>query len=892
MWLICTVQTSHNSTLDGGWRGITTAEKAGIGEDGIMARGTLRILLGAAPGVGKTFAMLEEAHLKIGQGVDTVVAIALHHGRKDTQALLAGLEVIPTKQVEYRGSHFEEMDVDAVLERAPQLALVDEYAHTVVSEHGTKASRKRWEDVELLLDAGIDVISTLNIQHLASLGDVVSQITETKQGETVPDDIVRRADQIELIDISPELLRQRLSAGNIYSADKVDAALASYFRMGNLSALRELALLWLADQVEDGLSAYRADHSIEASWPTRERVVVGLTGGPEGEVLIRRAARILARVSGGELLGVHVRASDGVLAESPRELETQRQLLKDLGGSYHSVTGEDQAQALLDFARRVNATQLVVGTSRRRPLARLVRGAGVGSKVVRGSGDIDVHMVSHPLGGRGVVFRKAGALGRRRLMLGFALAIVIPVILEWALVQWVPDSFTTETLIQLTGCVVVAVIGGLWPALLAAVFSSLLLNFLTAAPIGTLTIADPENLLALIIFLIVSAVVAVVVDLATRRTRDALRAGAEAATLSELARGAVAGEDSLQTFLDQGREAFRVDSVSLLLKDPMTTSTPVWRFEAASGLNPPDNPETSDNIEEVQNELVLALNGRVLNVSDRRLLAAFGAHLLALRQRIQLDASRRDNVRLAEGNTMRTSILRAVSHDLRTPLAAIKLSVSSLRQDGVRFPPEDEAELLASVETSADRLDALVGNLLDMSRISSDAVNPLLGPVRWTDAIDAALQGLPEEQLRLELPANMPAIEADPGMLERVIANVVENALKYAPNSDLVLLGTVSGTPTIAGQPASELRIVDHGRGVAAKDVVAMFRPFQRLDDVPDGSGVGLGLAVAKGFTEAMGGVLTAEQTPGGGLTMVMRLPLSSGAAEAVRATQVERSVK
>lgn len=856
-----------------------------------MARGTLRILLGAAPGVGKTYAMLEEAHLRMVQGVDTVVALALHHGRKDTRNLLEGLEAIPPKKVDYRGSEFDEMDVEAVLRRAPQLALVDEYAHTVVGLGEDGAPRKRWQDVERLLAAGIDVISTLNIQHLASLGDVVSQITNTKQGETVPDDVVRRANQIELVDISPELLRQRLSTGNVYSADKVDAALANYFRMGNLSALRELALLWLADQVEDGLSAYRADNRIEASWPTRERVVVGLTGGPEGEVLIRRAARILARVSGGELLGVHVRAADGVLGESPRELEAQRQLLKDLGGSYHSVTGEDPAQALLEFAKSANATQLVVGTSRRRRFARLMKGPGVGSKVVRGSGDIDVHMVSHPLGGQGVKFRRVGALERRRLLFGFALAIVLPALIEVGLVNWVPDNFVTDTLLQLTGCVLVAVVGGLWPALLAAMFSSLLLNYFSAAPTETLSIADPENLLALVVFLLVSAVVAVVVDVATRRAREAIRAGTEAATLSELARGAVAGEDSLQTFLDQVKEAFRVDSVSLLSNDPaqpssngtVPSSSQLWHVEASTGESPPRTPEAADNTEEVDGTLVLALNGRVLDASDRRLLAAFGAHLVALRQRIQLNASRRDNMRLAEGNTMRTSILRAVSHDLRTPLAAIKLSVSSLRQGEVHFAPEDEAELLASIETSADRLDALVGNLLDMSRISSDAVNPLLGPVRWSDAVDAALQGMPDGHVRLELPANMPAVEADPGMLERVIANVVENALKYAPDSDLVLVGTVSGIPTIDRQPASELRIVDHGRGVAAKDVVAMFRPFQRLDDVPAGSGVGLGLAVAKGFTEAMGGVLTAEQTPGGGLTMVVRLPLSSGTASQYR---------
>ncbi|NYE95362.1 two-component system sensor histidine kinase KdpD [Psychromicrobium silvestre] len=854
-----------------------------------MARGTLRILLGAAPGVGKTYAMLEEAHLRRAEGVDTVVAIALHHGRKDTAALIEGLEVVPSKQVVYRGASFEEMDLEAVLLRKPSLALVDEYAHTVVEEITGEAvgipshdhqRRKRWQDVETLLEAGIDVISTLNIQHLASLGDVVSQITNTKQSETVPDEVVRRADQIELVDISPELLRQRLSAGNIYAGEKIDAALANYFRLGNLSALRELALLWLADQVEDGLAVYRSSHGIEESWPTRERVVIGLTGGPEGEVLIRRAARILARISGGELLGVHVRAADGVRGESPRELEAQRQLLKDLGGSYHSVTGDDPAQAMLEFARSVNATQLVVGTSRRRPLARFFSGGGVGSKIVRGSGDIDVHMVSHPLGGRGVRFQRPGTLDRRRVIAGFVLAMLLPALIETALVQWVPNSFVTDTLLQLCGCVLVALIGGLWPALLGAVFSSLLLNFFSAAPTGTLTISDPENLLALLIFLAVSAAVAFVVGLAARRTKDASRAGAEAATLSELARGALVGEDSLESYLAQVREAFRISAVSLLQRSQDDRAAPLWRIEASSGEHPPSSPEQADNAEEVEDGLVLALDGRVLDGSDRRLLVAFGAHLVALRQRIALNESRRDNVRLAEGNTMRTSILRAVSHDLRTPLAAIKLSVSSLRQDEVHFEPADEAELLATIENSADRLDALVGNLLDMSRISSDAVAPQLGPVRWIDAIEAALGHEPAaEWARLDLPANMPPVEADIGMLERVIANIVENAVKYAPDSDIVLVGTVggAGSALIDGQPASELRIVDHGRGVAAKDVVAMFRPFQRLDDVPAGTGVGLGLAVAKGFTEAMGGVLEAEQTPGGGLTMVLRLPMSAG---------------
>ena len=395
-----------------------------------MARGTLRIFLGAAPGVGKTYEMLEEAHRLGKRGEDVVVALAMDHGRSETRALLEGLEIIPPRRMPYRGTEFEEMDLDAVLARAPGTAIVDEYAHSNIP--GSR-NPKRWQDVDELLDAGINVLSTVNIQHLASLGDVVSAITDVHQAETVPDDVVRRADQIHLVDISPELLRQRLGDGKIYAPEKIDAALSNYFRLGNLTALRELALLWLADRVDEGLAKYRAEQGIEESWPARERIVVGLTGGPEGEVLIRRGARILNRVSGGDLLAVHVRAADGVASESPQALEAQRHLIQDLGGSYHIVTGEDPAGALLDFARSVNATQIVVGISRRKKISALLGnllGGGVGTRVVRDSGDIDVHMVSHPLGGHGTRPSRQRDLGRVRVTVGFILAVLLPAVLQ------------------------------------------------------------------------------------------------------------------------------------------------------------------------------------------------------------------------------------------------------------------------------------------------------------------------------------------------------------------------------------------------------------------------------------------------------------------------------
>ncbi|MHC6228564.1 DUF4118 domain-containing protein [Arthrobacter sp. MMS24-T111] len=862
-----------------------------------MARGTLRIFLGAAPGVGKTYEMLEEAHRLANRGEDVVIAFALDHGRAETRALMAGLETIPPRRLPYRGTEFEEMDLDGVLHRAPATAVVDEYAHSNVpgSRHG-----KRWEDVDEMLNAGINVLSTVNIQHLASLGDVVGTITEVRQAETVPDEVVRRADQIHLVDISPELLRQRLGEGKIYAPDKVDAALANYFRLGNLTALRELALLWLADRVDEGLARYRADNDIQATWPARERVVIGLTGGPEGEILIRRGARILNRVNGGDLLAVHVRAADGVVHESPQSLEAQRRLIQDLGGSYHIVAGEDPAAALLDFARSVNATQIVVGISRRGKFAGTVGGllgGGIGTRVVRDSGDIDVHMVSHPLGGRGAGPRRERDLGRVRVTVGFILAAVLPVVLQLLLALDPDPGVATAILVQLTGSVTVALVGGLWPAVLAALWSSLLVNYFSTPPVGTLTISDPHNFFSLLVFVGVSAAVAVVVDLSARRSKEASRARAEATTLSDLTRGAVRSEDGVKDLLQQALDVFSVRGAALYGSGPEGNerTTAAWRLVAGAGEVPAEvgprgfsstgsggpfpgdaGTETTENIDPATR---LVLFGRALPAGDRRLLAAFGVHLAAQLERQQLADSRREVLRLAEGNTMRTSILRAVSHDLRTPLAGIKLSVGMLLQKDRHYAPEQEHELLQTIDECSDRLDLLVGNLLDMSRLSSPGAEPLLRPVRWSEVIPSALRSVPAGRVRVELPPNMPEIEADPGMLERVIANVVENAVKYAPGSDIAVVGGAGGlsNTTLKGQPAGEISIIDHGQGVPAERVVEMFRPFQRLDDIPQTTGVGLGLAVAKGFTEAMGGTLTAEETPGGGLTMVIRIPLSTG---------------
>jgi two-component system sensor histidine kinase KdpD len=468
------------------------------------------------------------------------------------------------------------------------------------------------------------------------------------------------------------------------------------------------------------------------------------------------------------------------------------------------------------------------------------------------------------------------------VIVGFAMAVILPVLLQLLLAASPSHSIATAVLLQLTGSVAVALVGGLWPALLGALWSSLLVNFFSIPPVGTLTISDPENILALLVFVGVSAAVAAVVDVSARRSKEAARARAEAATLGDLTRGASSAEDTVEGLLRQALDVFQMRGAALFRAGGPAAGAPGgWRLVANAGeaaLVPPDGGE---NTEQIDAGTRLVLSGRILPASDRRLLSAFGAHLSAQLERRQLAASRREVTRLAESNTMRTSILRAVSHDLRTPLAGIKLAVGGLRQSNVHYTPEEEQELLATIEECSDRLDVLVGNLLDMSRITSDSVNALIRPVRWYEVIPTALHGIPQGRVRVDLPGNMPEIDADAGMLERVIANIVENAIKYAPDSDVVLAGAAGGFSSSAldGRPSGELRIIDHGQGVPAESVVRMFQPFQRVNDVPSTTGVGLGLAVAKGFTEAMGGTLTAEETPGGGLTMVIRLPLSTGVA-------------
>ncbi|MEV5873522.1 DUF4118 domain-containing protein [Streptomyces sp. NPDC052101] len=829
-----------------------------------MARGRFRIYLGAAPGVGKTYAMLAEAHRRIERGTDCVVAFVEHHRRPRTEVMLHGLEQVPRRELTYRGGVFTEMDVDAVLARRPQVALVDELPHTNIP--GSR-NAKRWQDVEELLAAGIDVISTVNIQHLESLGDVVESITGVRQQETVPDEVVRRADQIELVDMDPEALRRRMAHGNIYKPDKVDAALSNYFRPGNLTALRELALLWVADRVDEYLNEYRSEHRVSTIWGSRERIVVGLTGGPEGRTLIRRASRLAEKGAGGEVLAVYISRSDGLTSASPKELADQRTLVEDLGGTFHHVVGDDIPAALLDFARGVNATQIVLGVSRRRSW-QYVFGPGVGATVARESGpDLDVHLITHDEAGkgRGLPVARGARLGRSRVIWGWAVGVLGPVLMTWLLTGAVPDvGLANDMLLFLTLTVAAALLGGLLPALASAMVGSLLLNWYFTPPVHTLTIADPKNIVAIAIFIGVAVSVASVVDLAARRTHQAARLRAESEILSFLAGNVLRGETTLEALLERVRETFGMESVALLERSGETAP---WTCAGSVGPEPARIPEDADVDVPVGDHMALSLRGRVLPAADRRVLAAFAAQAAVVldRQRLQSEADRAKE--LAEGNRIRTALLAAVSHDLRTPLAGIKAAVTSLRSDDVEWSERDQADLLEAIEEGADRLDHLVGNLLDMSRLQTGTVTPIIRETDLDEVVPMALGGVPEDSVELDIPETLPMVYVDRGLLERAVANVVENAVKYSPRGERVLVSASALADRV------EVRVVDRGPGVPDEAKDRIFEPFQRYGDAPRGVGVGLGLAVARGFAEAVGGTLLAEDTPGGGLTMVLAVP-------------------
>ncbi|MFJ2598957.1 sensor histidine kinase [Streptomyces erythrochromogenes] len=832
-----------------------------------MARGRLRIYLGAAPGVGKTYAMLEEGQRLATAGADVILGFVEAHGRRPTAALAEGLEIIPRRAVEYRGAMFTEMDPDAVLARRPQVALVDELAHSNVpgSRHA-----KRWQDVEELLDAGIDVVTTLNVQHLESLGDVVRQITGVPQRETLPDEVARRADQIELVDLPPELLRRRMLHGEIYPSDRIEAALTHYFRVGNLTALRELALLWLADRVEEGLQRYRAEHGITAPWETRERIMVALTGGPEGETLIRRAARVTARIPGSELLALHVVPSDGLVRGDQAALAAQRALVESLGGSYHQTTGDDIPDALLRFAEAENVTQIVLGASRRGRLSAFLRG-GVEHRTIRRSGPIDVLVVTHEhAAGMSSALRlphPSRSTGPRRFWTAIGLAaITLPALTCLLVLLDEHVDLALALVLYLLAVVVIALVGGLVPALLAALAAGLLADYYFTPPLHSLRVERLADVLALVVYVVTAVVVGLAAGTAARRTYQAVRASSEARALSRLATAMMHGQD-LPALLEQVREDFGLDAVSLLERDTGHAAEPRWYVVASTGEEPPERPYDADVESPAGDGLTLAGRGHTLSSDDQRVLGACAAQLGMAYSHGRLAAHDAETGLRAAAEHTRASLLLTASRDLSAPLHTADEALHHLRNP----TDAEQARTLDTIRSSVRRAGRLVTDLDELGRLQAGALDVYLRPVDLDEVLTAVLDALgPGHTLQCSLPEHVPDVIADAAVLTRVLTALAAEAQRHSPTDRPARL-TAQVRPGFL-----EIRVTD-GNGEAAEGAAA----GQRRGRSPES----LALRLSRDLAEVMGGTLE-PAVRGGGFAMRLTLPTAAGRTAAADAPE------
>ena len=824
-----------------------------------MQRGVLRVYLGSAPGVGKTYRMLDEGWRRRERGTDVVVAYVETHGRALTEAQLRDLEVIPRATHEYRGAILEEMDLDAVLARHPDVALVDELAHTNVVG---SAHEKRWEDVDALLDAGIDVITTVNIQHLESVNDVVEKITGIHQQETIPDAIVRRAEQIEIVDLTPEALRRRMAHGNIYAADKIDASLSNYFRVGNLSALRELALLWLADRVEDSLQRYLDDHAIDQTWETRERLIVGITGTAADADLLRRAARIASR-TGAELFAVHVVKSDEI-RNAPVDTSEARELVEEFEGKFQEVVDDDTASALVSFARSERGTQIVLGASRPRPPWRPAN--GVVEKVLRHARDLDVHIIA--VGGERPPHvhqrRQTKRVTWQRQMLATIVMLFLLPLLTIVMSQ-IRSSLSPSTvfLVYLVAILALATWAGVIVGVLSALFASALENYYFVKPLHTLEVARPDNVVAIVAFLLFAVAASVIVNRFSQSTHEADRARAEAQILAGAAASVASSHEDLHPLLESLRAVFAASSVALVVEREGQ-----WVSDLVSG-------EAIDVFEtgsffEIDDEHRLYVIGATLSDQDNQLVSAFARRVAAgLRsQIISRDATQLQEI--AEAESLRMALFRTASKELLGPLEKVRANISMLTGSHERRPLDERNALLAGIDSQVRQLTRLVVNLIDAGRLEAGEVSVHPESVM----LDAALTNVGNNidtrgrVVECDVPSDLPALRTDPILLQRVIGNIVSNACRFGPADKPVTIKA-----GVVGDNV-QLLVVDRGPGmpVALRD--AVLAPFDRLSGAQ--LNAGLNLTVASGFIQLLGGRLFFEDTPGGGLTVAVDLPMTT----------------
>lgn len=809
--------------------------------------------LGAMPGVGTTHAMIDEGLRRASRGTDVVIGVIDLAGRAERAEAPIGLERAGPATT----AGPDHLDVAAVIARHPRVVLLDDVGRR-------DDGRPRWEAADRILAAGIDVVATLDIGDIAALHDAVAVIRKQPGNDPIPDALLHEA-QIDLIDMSPEALRRRLAHGHVFPPERVDAALANMFRVEVIDALRHLALSWMADRVGEQLRSDLTRDAPDDRRPHRERVVVAL-GGEGGELLVRRAARLAGR-SGGQLIGVHVMSPD---RQPGPDLERQRILLTGLGGTYREVRGDDIGAALTVFARVEQATQIVVGA--RPPGLRSRQPGDVVIDLIEDIGSSDVHVVatgatlSSP---RRLDARRPAAIrSSRRIASGWALCLLgLPALTATFSALRPHVSVGSALLIDLCVVMAVAALGGFRAGLVASLAAFGLTNWFLTPPLHTLSVGEGENVVALTVFVVVTVVVSVLVDRASRRSREAATARAEAAALARSSATLVGALDPLPDLLEQVRATFGLDAASVLER-----TADGWWPTHLSGSPDLVDPDLGTSIDlSADGTLRLVVSGTALGLEQLEVLRAFADQLAMAVEARRLRAEAADADLLAQADALRSALLRAVSHDFRTPLATIKASASGLLHTDVNFTDDDRSMLLRDIDGAADRLDRMVRDLLDMSRLQAGAVELALRPTALEEVVASALAGIVGAQQRVEVDVSesLPMVLADPALLERVVANLVSNSVAWSPLDRQVrveagLVGNVV-----------DLRVVDRGPGVGPADRERIFVPFQRLGDRSHDAGAGLGLAIAKGFVDAMGARLELDDTPGGGLTMTVRLVIA-----------------
>lgn len=870
-------------------------------------RGRLKIFLGAAPGVGKTYEMLMAGRALKAEGVDVVIGVVETHGRHETQTLLDGFEIVPRSTVDYKGHPLDEMDLDAILARKPALVLVDELAHT--NAPGGRHP-KRYLDVVEILDRGIDVYTTLNIQHVESLNDVVAQITHIRVRETVPDSIIDRADDIEIIDITPDDLIKRLHEGKVYLPKTAQRAIENYFAPGNLTALRELALRRTAQRVDDQLLRHMQAHAIPGPWAAGDRVLVCIDEQSRGASLIRYAKRQADRLR-APWAALYVEASRSAsLSEVEKDrIASNLRLAEQLGGDAITLPGQDIAAEILRYAVANNYSHVIIGKPNKPRWREFLQGS-VSRELIRYAGDISVQVISGQEQDA-VVPRQLALVPQRRFrpqpyLLG---AAYVGVALAVSTLLFRGFDVHNIALVFLMAVLTSAVTAGIQPALFTSIISALAYNFFFLPPLYTLDIGDPESVVAFVFFLGVAVVAS---NLAARVQRQAASARQRARTTEDLylfskrLAGTGTLDDVLWAAAHQMASMLKVRVVILLSEDgtiTVKTGYPpddtladadiaaahwAWEHDRPAGRGADTLPgakrlylplktgRTAIGVVGLDNDK----KGPLLTPEEQRLFDALADQTALAIERVQLVADI-DRARLAaETDKLRSALLTSISHDLKTPLAAILGAADMLRDYSKSLPERDRDELLSTIIDESERLNRFITNLLDMTRIESGATEPNASLHYVGDILGSALRRaakiLAQHETEIDIPADLPMLKLDPVLFEQVLFNLLDNASKYAPSgSKIRIQGWVDADSV-------QVQILDEGPGIPQSDLARVFDTFYRVrkaDHVL--AGTGLGLSICRGFIEAMGGTISAaNRTDRPGAIFTIRMPAPAGESQ------------